>query len=358
MLLNRRQFVVSSGAAGVLAAVAEKTVDGGLVEVTDPGVPDRVSHVIPPGAKSQVAFSLRCTGCQLCVSSCPNKVLRPSVKLSRFAQPEMGYNLGWCRPECTVCGDVCPAGAIRPISVQEKANIHIGHAVWHQDRCLAAKEGITCTSCERHCPAKAISLVELKPGTKNSPKVPVVDAKRCLGCGACEYLCPSRPLPGITVEGLEKHVEIKPMGDEDVVKEAMSLFDAGKAAVLVVKDGVFKVSENGRGIAPLLEIFDKSQETLQDSWVIDKVIGRAAAAICVVAGVKRVHAAMIGADAGVFLKEHGIPCTAGKTVPRILNRQLSGPCPLELSVEGLSDPMKMLEAIRHKLAELRKAARK
>jgi len=45
-------------------------------------------------------------------------------------------------------------------------------------------------------------------GDKRSPKIPVINAERCIGCGACEHLCPARPFSAIYVEGHQAHKEI------------------------------------------------------------------------------------------------------------------------------------------------------
>ena len=190
--MTRRSFLE----AGAATVAAEKLTDGGYAPVSEPGVPSRGKPLVPAGAGSLRAFRQKCVGCQLCVKNCPDKVLRPSFGSSRFLQPEMGFEHGYCRPGCSRCGEVCPAGAIIRVSEDEKLHTHIGRAVWHKDRCLAAKDGISCTACERHCPVKAIALVK---------GVPVVDADKCIGCGACENLCPARPMPGMTVEGYEVH---------------------------------------------------------------------------------------------------------------------------------------------------------
>ena len=82
--------------------------------------------------------------------------------------------------------------------------------------------------------------------------------------------------------------------------------------------------------------------------VVDKVVGRAAAAICVVGGAKRVHAAIMGADAAALLKARGIASSADRTVPRILNRDLSDGCPMERAVDGIDDPAEMVKALRRR----------
>ena len=117
----------------------------------------------------------------------------------------MSYERGYCRPECTRCSDICPAGAIKPLDGAEKSSIQIGHAVWIRKNCLPIADGIECGNCERHCPSGAIEMVPSDPDDETSAYIPVVNEARCIGCGACEYVCPSRPFPAIYVEGHEVH---------------------------------------------------------------------------------------------------------------------------------------------------------
>ena len=144
-------------------------------------------------------------GCQLCVSKCPNEVLRPSMDIANLMQPVMSFEKGYCRPECTRCSEVCPAGAIKLIDKEEKSGIQIGHAVVAVDFCISALGEAECGNCARHCPAGAIEMVPSDPDDDLSPSVPAVNENACIGCGACEHLCPVRPLSAIHVEGHEVH---------------------------------------------------------------------------------------------------------------------------------------------------------
>jgi len=204
---GRRAFIVTALATTAVAAVKaeEKVVDGGLAAIEDKRIPARKTRIVPPGALSLKNLEDHCTACQLCVSACPNGVLRPSSGLSTFMQPESSYERGYCRPECTRCSDVCPTGAIRPISVADKSSIQIGHAVWVRKNCIPLVDGVECGNCARHCPVGAILMVNSMPGDESSVKIPVVNTEKCIGCGACENLCPARPFSAIYVEGHENH---------------------------------------------------------------------------------------------------------------------------------------------------------
>lgn len=203
----RRSFLTATAilATATTLKAQEKKVDGGLAAIEDKKIPKRATPILPPGALSARDFARHCTACQLCVSVCPNEVLRPSTDLMKLMQPEMSYERGYCRPECTKCGDVCPAGAIHPTTAADKSATQIGHAVWIKKNCIPLTDGVECGNCARHCPAGAIQMVPSDPQQEDSPKIPVVNTERCIGCGACENLCPARPFSAIYVEGHEMH---------------------------------------------------------------------------------------------------------------------------------------------------------
>ncbi len=200
----RRNMLAITGAfvATSVVKAQEKKVDGGLAFIENKKIPERQIPIVPPGSQSIRNFTQRCTGCQLCVSVCPNQVLRPSSKLSTFMQPEVSYERGYCRPECTKCSNVCPAGAIQAITVADKSAIQIGHAVWIEKNCVVLTDGVECGNCARHCPSGAITMIEKRP---NSLKIPAINTERCIGCGACENLCPARPFSAIYIEGHTLH---------------------------------------------------------------------------------------------------------------------------------------------------------
>jgi len=207
---SRRSFLLATALASTaaMAQKKEKLMDGGLAEIEAKVAPARQTPLTPPGALSASNLAKRCTGCQLCVSECPNHVLRPSTDLMHLMQPTMSYERGYCRPECTRCSDVCPAGAIKPLDDVEKSSIQIGHAVWIKKNCVVLTDDVECGNCARHCPAGAIEMVQSDPNDEESPLVPAVNENACIGCGACEYVCPARPFSAIYVEGHEVHRHI------------------------------------------------------------------------------------------------------------------------------------------------------
>ena len=207
---GRRAFMTGTAVAVGAAALrgfearaqeAAKKTDGGFAEVLPKQAPRRETPVTPPGSQSIRHFYQHCTACQLCVAECPNNVLRPSSSLDHLMQPEMSFEKGFCRPECTRCSELCPAGAIARINKEEKTAYHVGTARVNVDLCLEATGKSHCGKCHSACPTGAVKMIK-----EGENRRPVVNEEVCIGCGACEYYCPVRPISAITVNGKEVHV--------------------------------------------------------------------------------------------------------------------------------------------------------
>ena len=201
--MSRREMLTATGllVASTALNAKGKRVDGGLAAIVQKEAPKREHRILQPGAKSERHLAIHCTACQLCIAACPNNVLRPSADLKSLMEPEASYERGYCRPECNRCSEVCPAGAIHKVSVAEKSSLQIGHAVWIKENCVPLTDGVECGNCARHCPSGAITMVPSEPGNAFSPKIPSINTEVCIGCGACENLCPASPFSAIYVEG-------------------------------------------------------------------------------------------------------------------------------------------------------------
>ncbi len=203
---SRRGFVSASamliGAAALSAAV--KT-DGGLTPLKSKQPARRQTRVLPAGAQSIRHLSQHCTGCQLCIQSCPAHVLKPNMSIDGFMQPMLDFTDGYCRPDCTVCSNVCPVGAFHGVDEAEKSSIKVGTAVVNIHECLSATGKASCGSCARHCPAGAIQMVPVSEGADEL--MPVVSEEACIGCGSCEYYCPVGTVASMDSEESAIHVE-------------------------------------------------------------------------------------------------------------------------------------------------------
>ena len=203
---GRRTFLTMGAivAGAALTRAQEKVTDGGFAQIIPKEKPARKYKISPPGSRSHRNLKSNCTSCQLCIASCPNNVLRPSMDLETFMQPEISYERGYCRPECTRCSEVCPAGAIVKIDVTEKCSTQIGQAKVNLQKCLSASEGVKCGKCSVKCPVQAIAMTAVNPENE-TVLMPVVNESLCIGCGACEHLCPVSPESAIVVHGYEVH---------------------------------------------------------------------------------------------------------------------------------------------------------
>lgn len=324
----------------VMLAVAEKFGDGGFAEVSRPGVPERKHAILPPGAGRREDFARNCIGCGVCVAACPGNCLKPSVSFKNFGQPYLDFTKGYCRLACSKCGSVCPVGAIEKLHIEVRGNVHLGRAIFKSDLCLRMKEGEECTACQRKCPVQAIQLVK---------GIPVVSEEKCIGCGACEHVCPARPMPAMQVEGFMEQRVIRPLSEADLLAEMVTLVEGGES-IVVAKGGVIVARRKGSGIRPALELHDEGR--LSGAIVVDKVVGRASAAIYVDGGAKRVSAKVMSEGAKKMLKMNGIEAEAEKITDEILNREKSGLCPMEMAVKELTDTAKMVDVIRKAVKDL------
>ena len=153
-------------------------------------------------------------------------------------------------------------------------------------------------------------------------------------------------MPAIFVKGFERQRLVWPIDEGGLLAEMKTLVMGGVSCV-AAKDGVIVAKETGRGIMPIMKLLADGK--LAHALVVDKVVGRAAAAICIVGKAKKVHAMMMSAEAAALLKAHGVEASADKTVPKILNRDLTDSCPMEQTIDGIEDPAEMVKALRSRL---------
>ena len=192
--MTRRSFLVTSTAIAatlpVLPALANTKKE---IDIT------KLTPITPPGSINLKHFKERCTACHLCVTHCPQQVLKPAgfnYGINYAFKPHMVYYaMAFCNYECTVCSEVCPTGAIRKLTKEEKKVTQIGIAQFTKERCIVATEGTSCGACSEHCPTQA---VRMEPYTGNLT-LPHVHEELCIGCGGCESICPARPIKAINV---------------------------------------------------------------------------------------------------------------------------------------------------------------
>lgn len=254
-----RRAVLGLGLFGLLSAAlparAEELATAG--QGTAPAA-------VPPGAGSVEHLLSSCTGCGLCISNCPTRVLRPSMLalgVRGFMKPYMAYGEAACDYGCHTCSSVCPEGALTPLSLAEKQHTRIGLVHYDKRRCIPWQCGQHCGFCAMDCPTGALTLKQVqiprwKPDTctgcgrcartcphgaitmqeeagRRHPvfdytkcvgcgycaeacrrhhaitpdklEVPQVNEARCIGCGACEKACPATPDKAMTVTPLAQH---------------------------------------------------------------------------------------------------------------------------------------------------------
>jgi ferredoxin len=160
------------------------------------------STVLPPGAQNAATFFSKCTECGKCFNVCPTRVMKPKGFEDGYlawGKPSLDYQNSYCEYECNACMEVCPTGALLRASVENKKLFKLGEVYLFKERCIPYKEKRDCSACAEHCPTGAITTVR-----QNGALVPVVEQKLCIGCGACQHICPVNP-KAIRVSPLSHH---------------------------------------------------------------------------------------------------------------------------------------------------------
>lgn len=133
-------------------------------------------------------------------------------------------------------------------------------------------------------------------------------------------------------------------------EQAKEIFKAGEYSCVLCKDGVTHTSIK-RGVAPLVEWLTNGIDITGFS-AADKIVGKAAALLFVMGGLKAVYAPVMSKSAVDLLSRHGIDMEYETLVQTIVNRSGTGPCPMEQAVSNIDDPAEALEAIQNTLAAL------
>ena len=120
-------------------------------------------------------------------------------------------------------------------------------------------------------------------------------------------------------------------------------------SLLVYNNGELTTHAN-RGIQDLLQLISEQPERLDGAVAADKVIGKSAAAIMIVGGVKEVHTNLICTPARELFEKEGVLVFATEEVPMILNRDKSGMCPMDTqiaNIESIDECVAVLRGIIH-----------
>ncbi len=206
--LDRRKVLVAAATGAAVLPLARTS------DTLDSNYYDRL--IRPPGSVPERDFMERCIRCAECMKVCPNNALHPAFLesgIEGFWTPILIPRIGYCEPTCVLCGQVCPTGAIQKITEEQKLGsavrhvdpIKIGTAFYDHGRCLPWSMATPCIVCEEFCPTspKSIWVEEIDVPDRNGQMVhvqrPHVDPQLCIGCGACEKVCPVQDRPAVYV---------------------------------------------------------------------------------------------------------------------------------------------------------------
>ena len=171
--------------------------------------PSAAGVSVPPGSGGVAGFLSKCTSCSLCISRCPGNVLQPAAVgqygLRGFGVPYMDFNRGSCEYECRLCTQLCPSGAIRPLTLEDKKRVKTGEARFIRKLCVVETDGTSCGACGEICPTGAIDMIHIGEGPDGALEIPEIRNDFCIGCGACQFVCPVLGEKAIVADALNPH---------------------------------------------------------------------------------------------------------------------------------------------------------
>ncbi|MDR0498399.1 MAG: 4Fe-4S binding protein [Holophagales bacterium] len=202
--IGRRNVLLAGGAGLASVAVSRATP---LFNPTRPNP----NLIRPPGALPEPEFLARCVKCGACMKVCTTNALQPTfleAGLEGLWSPVVVPRVGYCEFNCTLCGQVCPTGAIQLLTPAQKREWRIGTAMFDLNRCLPHAHNTPCIVCEEVCPTPKKSiwfkevLVQDRNGQELLVQQPRVDLKNCTGCGICVTKCPLVDAPGVRITSI------------------------------------------------------------------------------------------------------------------------------------------------------------
>jgi len=207
----QRRHVVTAGVLGLGGGLLFHAAPSARADAADTNVRESAPNpelIRPPGSLAEDEFLAKCIRCGECMKACPTNVIQPAMLeggLQGMWSPVVNTRVGYCDYKCSLCGQVCPTGAIKKLTLEAKRNIRIGLASVDKNRCLPYAYSRPCFVCQEQCPLpeKAIwqedaTVVNAK-GEKVDVKLPHVNAALCVGCGICQRKCPVTDQAGIRV---------------------------------------------------------------------------------------------------------------------------------------------------------------
>lgn len=199
---SKRRFMMTLGATSLAAGKLLANKNLSIIEPNNQA--KRKTAISPPGSLTHKNLLNKCTSCHLCVSKCPSNVIKPAFLdygVAGMMQPMLYFDKGFCNYDCTICSEVCPSGAISLIDKDTKHHTQTGQVQFILENCIVYTDETHCGACSEHCPTQAVSMVPYKNGLT----IPHTEVSICVGCGGCEFVCPSKPFKAIYVEGIATH---------------------------------------------------------------------------------------------------------------------------------------------------------
>ena len=133
--------------------------------------------------------------------------------------------------------------------------------------------------------------------------------------------------------------------------ELIRILQDGNHSLVVAGDGIRTF--DGRGISDLYDLLTEHPGWLRGASVADKVVGKGAAALLILGGVRELFAGVVSTSALGLLKDSGIPVRFSQEVAHIVNRKGDGVCPVETLCKECTTAAQCLPLIREFVSKIK-----
>lgn len=168
-------------------------------------------------------------------------------------------------------------------------------------------------------------------------------ASHCVGCKECVGHCPQKiDIPG-EMARVDVIAESLRRGVPPAMSALVALLDKGDTTLVVDNGRV--TTYTGRGVSDLHWLLTDHPHMLQGARVADKIVGKGAAALMILGGVRELYTPVISRLALNLLSGYDIKTTYDKVIDHVVNRDKTGWCPVETLCRDLATPKECLAAI-------------
>ena len=119
-----------------------------------------------------------------------------------------------------------------------------------------------------------------------------------------------------------------------------------KNSIVVVKNGIILSEKKGDGLKPILEVIEELGDSIKESIIGDKILGKASSLLCIYCNASGVYSKQSTKNAIALLIKYNIPIQTDKIIPYIENKMGNDICPFEKMIDKVDSPKEAYKILK------------